>query len=299
MEAPASGGDELDPFPTEVDPLDDYVSALGLAAKGQDSTLLDLNGSNEWQWKDAVQTSPFLFNELVKNFGTPANSLLASVQATANSAKVLVKASNTDQIFTGTTAGQILRFPVATTLQVGHRFEVWNFSTQNIAIQDAGSNLLTTLKPNARTTCVLRDASTSNGVWGLSYGLDNGNVFGTQLYYQEALAETSTNSTTTFLNKVTLTTPSLPLGDYICQFQFIWRAANASRSLDVRVQRAASNIQAWRPFTANLADRQLLSGFARNVAISGAQTFTLDFKVSGTATTVYMQQAKLFVWRVA
>ena len=299
MESPSLGGTETSPFPTELDPTEDYVAAKGVAFENNDNRLIDLDVSGNMQFKDVGQASPFRLNKLVKDFGTLACSLVASVQATANSTKTLVLADNTDQIFTGTTAGQILKFPVATTLQVGHKFDVWNFSTQNIAIQDAGANLLTTLKPNARSIAILRDASTSNGVWGLTYALDNGNVFGTQIYYLDAVAETSTTSTTTFLNKISLVTPSLPLGDYLCQFQFIWRSLNANRTLDVRVQRNAANIAAWTPFTGNVADRQLLSGFIRDTSISGVQTYTLDFKVSGTGTTVYMSQAKLFVWRVA
>ena len=299
LESLATGGTETVPFPTELDPLEDYLATKGLAFQNSDTRLLDIDGSGNIQFLDAGQVTPFRVNRLVKDFGTEASSLVASTQATTASTKVLVLASNTNQIFTGTTAGQIVQLPNATTLQVGHVFEVWNFSSQQLVIKDNGSNTLTTLNANSRTTCLLRDASTSNGVWGLTYTLDNGNVFGTQAYYAEALAETSTTSTTTFLNKVTLTTPTLPLGDYIIYWQFIWRAANASRSLDVRIQRAAANVINWQPFTANIADRQLISGFRRITAISGVQTFTLDFKVSGTGTTVFMQQANLLAWRIA
>jgi hypothetical protein len=299
LENPSLGGTETIPFPAELDPTEDYVAAKGVSFENNDSRLLDLNGSGQIQFKDAVDTTPFALGSLVKNFGTPASSLTASVQATANSTKTLVKADNTNQIFTGTTAGQILKLPNATTLTAGHVFEVWNFSSQTLAIQDNGANVLTTLNANSRTTCILRDSSTSNGVWGLTYTLDNGNVFGTQAYYQEALAETSTTSTVTFSNKVTLTTPTLPLGSYIIFWQFIWRASNASRTLDVRVQRGGADVIAWTPFTGNLSDRQLLSGFRRITSISGVQTFTLDFKVSGTGTTVYMKEASLLAWRIA
>jgi hypothetical protein len=241
--------------------------------------------------QDAIQN-------LVKPFGTTALSLTGDSQATAASTKTLVRTSSTVQIFTGTTAGQILKLPDATTLAIGHVFDIWNLSTQTIDIQNNANVSQTILKANANTKAILTNNGTAAGTWALSYTLDNGNVFGTQLYFQAAEPETSTTSTTTFLNKITLSTPSLPLGNYICQFQFIWRSSNASRSLDVRVQRAGANIQAWQPFTANLADRQLLSGFVKVDAISGAQTFTLDFKVSGTATTVFMKEARLFVWRV-
>jgi hypothetical protein len=299
MENIASGGSQTDPFPTETNPLQDYLASKGIAFENSDTRLLDLDGSGNIQFLDVGQATPFRLNKLVKDFGTPAHSLTASVQATANSTKTLVLADNTTQIFTGTTAGQIVKLPDATTLGLGHLFEVWNLSSQTVSIRDNGNNILATINANGRTQILLYDNSTANGLWSLTYSLDNGNVFGTQVYYGENNAETSTSSTTTFLNKITLSTPSLPLGNYLCQFQFIWRAANANRTLDVRVQRAGANIQAWNPFTSNLADRQLLSGFVRILSISGPQTFTLDFKVSGTATTVYMQIAKLFVWRIA
>jgi hypothetical protein len=299
IENSSTGGTEIDPFPRESNPTSDYAAFKGIAFENSDTRLIDLDGSGNLQFLDANQASYFRLNRLVKDFGTSAFSLTASTQATVAGTKVLVQSSNTDQVFTGTTAGQIVQLPNATTLTIGHRFEIWNLSTQQLAVRDAGSNLLATLNSNARTICVLVNNSTSNGVWSLSYTLDNGNIFGTQAYYSEALAETSTTSTTTFLNKVTLVTPTLPLGDYVIFWQFIWRALNANRNLDVRVQRGGVNVIGWTPFTANVADRQLLSGFRRITAISGVQTFTLDFKVSGTATTVYMSQANMLAWRIA
>jgi hypothetical protein len=292
-------GTQNDVFPTEVNPTQDYIASKGVAFENNDNRLIDLDVSGNIQFKDVTQATPFRINKLVKDFGTPAHSLTASVQATANSTKTLTITDNTVQIFTGATAGQIVKLPVATTLTVGHLFEVWNLSSQTVSIRDNGNNILATINSSGRTQIILYNNSTANGQWSLTYSLDNGNVFGTQIYYAEAIAETSTSSTTTFLNKITLVTPSLPLGNYLCQFQFIWRAGNANRTLDVRVQRGGVNIQAWNPFTANLADRQLLSGFVKIDNISGVQTFTLDFKVFGTATTVYMQLAKLFVWRIA
>lgn len=297
-ESPSTGGTETDLYPTEVDPLEDYGSFKGVAFEGNDARLIDLDGSGNLQFLDAGQGTYFRFNKLVKDFGTPAHSLVASVQATANSIKALTVTSNTVQIFTGTTAGQILRTPDATTLLNGHVFEVWNLSTQNVTIQNFSGTSPVVLKPNGVTKVILTDNSTANGTWFLSYALDNGNVFGTQLYFTSAEAETSTNSQTVWSNKLSLVTPSLPSGNYLCQFQFIWRSGNANRILDVRVRRGGVDIQAWKPFTANVADRQLLSGFREQNGISGVQTFTLDFKVGGSSTTVYMQQARMFVWRI-
>jgi len=223
----------------------------------------------------------------------------ASVQATANSTKTLTNVSATHQIFTGSVAGQILKFPDATTLTVGEIFEVWNFSTVPVNITDNADTLLATIKPNGRTQAILRTNSNAAGTWGLTYTLDNGNVFGAQLYYSEDNTETSNNSTTTWANKITLVTPDLPAGDYLVQYQFNWRSANADRQIEFRTQRDSIDIDTGEPFTGSISDRQLISGFRRVQSISGVQTFTLDFRVGGSGTTVFMYNARLFVWRIA
>ncbi len=221
------------------------------------------------------------------------------VQVTAAGTLALDNGSPYAWFFTGTTAGQIVTMPNATTLVgAGHTYDLWNFSTQNIEIRDSTNVLLATLKPNGRTLVILRDGTTATGVWALTYTLDNGNVFGTQLYYQEDNGETSNNSATTWVNKITLTTPTLPFGDYLTQFQFNWRSANADRQLEFRVQRGGADLDTGLPFTGSTADRQLISGFRRVTSISGVQTYTLDFRRGASSTTVYMYNARLFVWRV-
>jgi len=209
----------------------------------------------------------------------------------------LTSASKYVQFFTGTVAGQNVNLPNATTLQVGHVYDIWNFSTQSISIRNNSGTELAPLKTNARTLIILTNNSSANGVWSLTYTLDNGNVFGTQLYYQEEEAETSNNSLT-YVNKVTLVTPSLPLGDYLTQFQFTWRSSTANRVNDYRIQRNSVNIDAGGAFIPNVAERMLVSGFRRISNISGVQTYTLDFRRGATATTVFMYGARLFVWRV-
>lgn len=220
-------------------------------------------------------------------------------QVVAASTLQLDSGSQNTWFFTGTTAGQIVRMPVATTVIDGQSYDFWNFSTQTIAIQDSTGTLLATLRANGRTIVIARDITTAAGVWALTYTLDNGNVFGTVLYYEDEDAETSNNSATTWANKVTLVTPSLPVGDYLVQYQFNWRAGNADRILEFRIQRAAADIDGGAPFTGSTSDRQLVSGFKRVQTISGVQTFTLDFRRGASSTTVYMYNARLFVWRIA
>jgi hypothetical protein len=224
-------------------------------------------------------------------------SSVNSITTVLNATTTAVFSSFTTYVFSGTATGHKLDLPNATTCTVGHKFEVWNLSSENIDVRDNGSNTLLTLKQNGRTEIILRDNSTANGIWVSTYTLDNGNVFGTQLYYQEEEEETSNNSLT-YVNKVTLVTPSLPLGDYLTQFQFTWRSSTANRVNDYRIQRNSVNIDAGEAFIPNVAERMLVSGFRRISNISGVQTYTLDFRRGSSTTTVFMYGARLFVWRV-
>lgn len=265
-----------------------------MATKRYKTLIVEENGT------DLVDQTEFALDtsDALQSYG----GLIGIPETTTTSASTrqLTNTSNTVQIFTGTTAGQILALPNATTLTVGMTFDVWNFSTQTISIRNFTGTELAVLKANARTVILLRTNASSAGVWALTYTLDSGNVFGNYLQSVADESETSNNSGTTWVNKLTLTTPSdLPLGDYIFQFQFIWRSSSANREADFRFQLNGSNQVAWSPSTSRIQDRQLLSGFRRLTSLSGVNTITFDFKWLTSSTTIYVQQARLFIWRVA
>lgn len=46
IENPATGGTETNPFPTELDPLEDYVSSKGLSFEDSDTTFIDSTSGN-------------------------------------------------------------------------------------------------------------------------------------------------------------------------------------------------------------------------------------------------------------
>ena len=90
----------------------------------------------------------------------------ATVQATTASTITLTTSSEMLQVFTGTTAGQIVRLPAANTgLLIGHRYEIWNLSTVTIAINNTGSVTQLTLLSQRSATFILQDNTTANGVW--------------------------------------------------------------------------------------------------------------------------------------
>lgn len=94
-------------------------------------------------------------------------SLMTALQvtATANITTSLTNVSRLVHIYTGTTAGQILKLPNATTLTKGHRFQVWNISTQPITVALNNSSTLFILSASRRVEIILQDNSTSNGTW--------------------------------------------------------------------------------------------------------------------------------------
>jgi hypothetical protein len=100
--------------------------------------------------------------------GVPRHSSLlatGSVLATTNSTLTLTASSRLVYIFTGTTAGQIVRLPNATTLNIVHRYEIWNTSTQTVTVQNnAGTNLFS-MAAAQKTWITLQDNSTANGIW--------------------------------------------------------------------------------------------------------------------------------------
>jgi len=125
------------------------------------------------------------------------------------------------------------------------------------------------------------------------------NLYGTEFQVATAAAETSTTSTTVWSNKLTITTPALPLGDYRIDYSFGWRSLTKDREADFRIQRAAADIFRWQPSFLRTEGVPRESGFAVVTGISGVQTFTLDFKVFGTGTTIYTKTAYLSIYRVA
>lgn len=89
----------------------------------------------------------------------------ATVVATANSTTTLTVASRLLWIFTGSTAGQILKFGDARTYTVGHRYEIWNTSTQQMLIQDNTGTNIFAASAFQKTWAVLQANTTQAGTW--------------------------------------------------------------------------------------------------------------------------------------
>jgi hypothetical protein len=114
-----------------------------------------------------------------------------------------------------------------------------------------------------------------------------------------AVAETSTTSTTTYINKATLVTPALPLGDYDITWSFKWRAGNANRGIQPQILQNTVEIVNHTHFIANVNERPYVSAKKELVGISGVQTFNFNYRVGIGSTTVYISEVHLDIERKA
>lgn len=89
-----------------------------------------------------------------------------TIVPTAASTDVLTVASTAQYIFTGTTAGKVIRLPDATTLRNGLVYTFWNTSTVPITVKlNDGTTTRFTVAPAEEVTTTLQDNSTTNGIW--------------------------------------------------------------------------------------------------------------------------------------
>ena len=81
----------------------------------------------------------------------------------------LTASSNFLQIFSGSTAGQIVVLPNATTLQNGRSFRFINNATVSVVLENASLAVLYTLPARSLIECTLNSNATSAGDWIVKY----------------------------------------------------------------------------------------------------------------------------------
>lgn len=87
------------------------------------------------------------------------------VQATAASTLSLTVSSEFLTVFTGSTAGQVIQLPDATTLSNGWGYVIHNGSTVQVTVKDGSGATLFLLNPSIRVVFYLQSNSSSAGVW--------------------------------------------------------------------------------------------------------------------------------------
>jgi hypothetical protein len=121
----------------------------------------------------------------------------------------------------------------------------------------------------------------------------------TNQYNAEAVAETSTTSDVTESTKVTLVTPSLPLGDYILEWSFRRRANAANKRMYVNIRDGGALLVDHDEHFADSVQNAATSMRKKLTGISGVKTYTLNFRADTNNTTVYMSEALVTLRRIA
>lgn len=147
----------------------------------------------------------------------------------ANTTTSLTSANAVVQYYTGTTAGQIVRLPDATTLVLGQKYEIRNANTANtLAVQNsAGGALDITPAVTGVSVCHLIDNSTAAGVWIVRTRFEP--------YYNTVISTTNMALTSTTDVLVTGMTITPPAGIYNVQFNSSINMGTANATYGVAV----------------------------------------------------------------
>jgi len=131
-----------------------------------------------------------------------------------------------------------------------------------------------------------------------------GSTFGSEYQYAESLGESSKVGDTGFKEKLKLTTPSIPAGDYEILCSYNWRHENEDDSYKGRVQidDDAGKIiltHFQRPEDDSSSQEHLGSGFAKVTLTAAVHTIDLDFGTADSSETAYIKNARLRIYRVS
>jgi hypothetical protein len=88
-----------------------------------------------------------------------------TVNTTSNSQLILTSSSSNNQLFIGSTPGQSVTLPNATTLAAGRSFDFANKSSVLIPIYTSNGTLIATLYPESDVELIVTDISTVAGTW--------------------------------------------------------------------------------------------------------------------------------------
>lgn len=130
-------------------------------------------------------------------------------------------------------------------------------------------------------------------------GIIEAGIFGQKFYNASDTSETSTNSLTTWATKLTISPTNLLSGTYRLGFCAIMKTDNANRETDIRIFDGTNTLWEVRASQTRVQGSLPISGFIFLPGISGNKTYSLQFKVGGSSTTVYLRDAHMSLWRVS
>lgn len=124
-------------------------------------------------------------------------------------------------------------------------------------------------------------------------------IFGSQFQFAESLGTTTLNSTT-YTQKLRLTTTNLPLGSYRVE----WSAdagGNDNDEIEVRIQQNDATDLAENRMRDNTHGSPFYNSFSGHAirTLSGVNTFDIDFRGAVWADVTNIKNARITLWRVS
>jgi hypothetical protein len=133
------------------------------------------------------------------------------------------------------------------------------------------------------------------------------NVFGSEFQVNESVG-VSTTTSTTFQNKVTLNTTSLPTGQYRLGISYGWNHNNAGNDFEARIREDGINVgeihkqeskdSAGSFSTTGTSQRYYMNRVFYRTLTAGTKTYTIDFRTDSAGVASSIWEAKIELWRV-
>lgn len=205
--------------------------------------------------------------------------------ATANTTTTLSIASAGTQIYTGTTAGQIVKLPDATTLVVGAFYEIKNTNTvTTLTVQDNAGNVMDiTPATNGTSKCYLLANGTAAGTWWVTTEFE---PYSNEVGATAGVAITS--ATDVLVTGMTITPPA---GVYTVVFTGTGTFSNSNTTQNVSiyaggVQLASSDKQVGSSSAGLGATQGSLVGTNGTVTVNGSQAIETRARRSANTFTI-------------
>lgn len=173
--------------------------------------------------------------------------------------------------------------------------------SKTIIVKDEGTDVNNT--PHTSLNFVGSGVTVTDGGSGVATVTIQGNtpIFGTQYYFASSTSVSQTTSTS-FQQKVRITTGSIPSGNYRVGCCYNWRGSSTSYDVQVRVQiDDTSTIIEHRqePKDSGSNQQYISSGFNMIKLAAGTHDIDLDYATGNSNAVAYIWNAYLEIWRVS
>lgn len=176
---------------------------------------------------------------------------------------------------------------------IGHEWEIaqWNGTAWVFAVPKRGTAIIL----RGGVSPYVQTASAAPWVWDQA---DPAAFFGTNLQWVEDLTSSSTTSSS-WQQKLRLTTTDLPLGDYILLYAAVIEGSLASTYVGVQLEQDDTTVLAEAEVAPGPSSSLVFSGHVVRASFSGIHTFDIDWQRASGGGQAYISGARLTLWRIS